>query len=67
MKLDIIGEMLQYSGERCDPPTCFALQVFHDPVKNESIELREIKVDKTEIRAVRNVNGETYFMSQNKV
>lgn len=45
----------------------YVLQVFYDPVKRESIELGEIKVDKSEIRAVRNVNGETYFMSQNKI
>lgn len=59
--------MLQCEGELFDPPTFFTLQVFYDPVKNKSIELREIKVDKSEIRAVRNVKGETYFMSQNKV
>nr|XP_034305137.1 plexin-B2 isoform X1 [Crassostrea gigas] len=46
----------------------FVIQVFYDPVKNKSIELREIKVDKSsEIRAVRNMKGETYFMSQNKI
>lgn len=59
--------MLQCVGELFDPLTCFALQVFYDPVKRKSIELRDIKVDKSEIRAIRNVNGETYFMSQNKV
>eukprot|EP00105_Crassostrea_gigas_P043810 XP_019927958.1 PREDICTED: plexin-B2 isoform X2 [Crassostrea gigas] len=36
-------------------------------MKRESIEFGEIKVDKSEIRAVRNVNGETFFMSQNKI
>uniref|UniRef100_A0A8W8LTF4 Sema domain-containing protein n=1 Tax=Magallana gigas TaxID=29159 RepID=A0A8W8LTF4_MAGGI len=45
----------------------YVIQVFYDPVKNKSIELREIKVDKSEIRAVKNVNGETFFMSQNKI
>lgn len=59
--------MLQCVGELFDPLTCFTFQVVYDPVKNQSIELREIKVDKSEIRAVRNMKGETYFMSQNKV
>uniref|UniRef100_K1Q1Q5 Plexin-B2 n=1 Tax=Magallana gigas TaxID=29159 RepID=K1Q1Q5_MAGGI len=45
----------------------YVLQVFYDPMKRESIEFGEIKVDKSEIRAVRNVNGETFFMSQNKI
>lgn len=45
----------------------YALQVFYDAVKKKSIELRHIKVDNSEIRAVRNLNGETFFMSQNKV
>lgn len=47
--------------------SCIALQVFYDAVKKKSIELRHIKLDKSEIRAVRNMNGEIYFMSQNKV
>ncbi|XP_052678387.1 plexin-A2-like, partial [Crassostrea angulata] len=45
----------------------YVIQVFYDAVKKVVIELREIRVDKSEIRAVRNVNGEIYFMSQNKI
>lgn len=63
----MIRVVLQCVGELFDPPNCFALQVFYDPEKNQSIELQEIKVDKSDIRAVKNVNGETFFMSQNKV
>eukprot|EP00105_Crassostrea_gigas_P037113 XP_019921261.1 PREDICTED: plexin-B-like [Crassostrea gigas] len=45
----------------------YVLQLFYDPLKKETVELRKIKVDQSEIRAIRNVNGEIYFMSQKKI
>uniref|UniRef100_A0A8W8LTQ5 Sema domain-containing protein n=1 Tax=Magallana gigas TaxID=29159 RepID=A0A8W8LTQ5_MAGGI len=43
------------------------IQVLYDKEKNRSSVLSEIKVDPSEIRAIRSLNGETYIMSQNKI
>lgn len=43
------------------------IQVFYDIEKNQTVLLPEIKVDSSEIKAVRHVNEETYVMSQNKI
>nr|XP_022296241.1 plexin-B2-like isoform X2 [Crassostrea virginica] len=46
----------------------YVIQVFYDPDKKETIELREMKVDrKSQIRAIKTVNNRTYIMSQNKI
>ncbi|XP_062602005.1 plexin-A2-like isoform X2 [Saccostrea cucullata] len=43
------------------------IKVFLDTSKNSSIELEELKLDNSEIKAVKDVNSEIYAMSQNKI
>nr|XP_022301207.1 uncharacterized protein LOC111109409 isoform X2 [Crassostrea virginica] len=42
-------------------------EILYDPEEKITMEVREIKVDGSEIRAIKTINGATYIMSQTKI
>ncbi|XP_022301204.2 uncharacterized protein LOC111109408 [Crassostrea virginica] len=47
--------------------TGYVLEILYDPEEKNTMEVREIKVDGSEIRAIKTFNGTTYIMSQTKI